>query len=286
MEPFSGITNTDIHFWKVEGAGNDFVVFDLRSGDHEKLLNKIGSQAFVESVSKQKFGVGSDGVVILKEADNQGADFAWEFYNTDGSRAEMCGNAARCIGLVGSEITGKEGSVNIQTDVGPIKTQKVGENTIEVEMFIKEPAPQEFDVGLMEGTNAAWFINTGVPHIVIDRMYWPVRKEIKPKIKSLRSHPSLGEAGANVTLFNRLKDGNLQAVTFERGVEDYTLSCGTGVLAAGLVELSKTGKDTIDVTNPGGTLNVRIDSKNQSIYLTGPARYVFRGQLNKEFFEL
>ncbi len=89
-----------------------------------------------------------------------------------------------------------------------------------------------------------------------------------------------------MTLFNRLKDGNLQAVTFERGVEDYTLSCGTGVLAAGLVELSKTGKDTIDVTNPGGTLNVRIDSKNQSIYLTGPARYVFRGQLNKEFFEL
>ncbi len=273
---------TDFSFWKIEGAGNDFAVLDLREPGVKKAVESVDQIQLVKKLSTPKFGLGCDGVVFIKDT-KTGEDFQWDFFNADGSRAEMCGNAARCIGLVGMEFFNKSDSVNFLTDIGPVEAKKAGD-LIEVAIEVPSFEPEEFDVGLMNGTRRSWFINTGVPHVVIESAYWPIRKELKPKIESIRNHPRLGEAGANVTLYKKEAKDHLNAITFERGVEDYTLSCGTGVMAAAIVDLFQTKEDQIDVSNPGGRLNVRIDQKNNKVYLKGPARIVYKGQLNKDFF--
>lgn len=274
MEEFS-----DVIFWKVEGSGNDFIIIDGREPATEALLKEYETSALVQRLCTRRLGVGADGAVIVKKSDK--ADFAWEFYNNDGSRASMCGNASRCVGLWGCLHVTQSSRCSFETDMGVLTAEVSDDSDVEVQIPIPSFERTPFDIGLMYGAVQAHLVNVGVPHIVVEMNEWPVRSEQTPKIASLRRHSSLGSEGANVTFFAKKPDGSLKAVTYERGVEDFTLSCGTGVMASALVH-GEGSSERISVTNPGGTLSVRFDRAQSIAYLGGPAAVIFKAFLNKE----
>ncbi len=271
---------SEVVFWKVEGSGNDFIIIDLREPTSQAFVKNYNRSDLVKRLCTRRFGVGADGAVFITAPKKDG-DFGWEFFNSDGTQASMCGNAARCVGLWGClHVTGKP-SCSFETEVGLLKAQLSDDQNMEVTMPVPSFEAKPFDIGLMHGAMDAHLVNVGVPHIVIEMSVWPVRSEQKPKIASLRRHSALGPEGANVTLMQRNKDGSLNAVTYERGVENFTLSCGTGVVAAGLVHSQGSAERTF-VTNPGGTLNVRFEKEQSIAYLGGAATIIFKAFLNKE----
>jgi diaminopimelate epimerase len=251
----------------------------MRDPATEKFCSEYEKTELVRRLCARRFGVGADGAVFI-HAPKNGADFAWEYFNTDGSPANMCGNAARCIGLWGCLHVTEKSQCSFETAIGVLKAHISEDNLVEVAVPMPSFEVQPFDVGLMHGAVNANLVNVGVPHIVIEMNVWPPRDVQKPKIASLRRHPLLGQEGANVTLMMRNKDGSTSAVTFERGVEDFTLSCGTGVMAAGLV-LGGSDK-RMRVTNPGGELTIRFDKNEKVAYLGGRVSIIFKAYLNKE----
>lgn len=274
----------EVSFLKAQGTGNDFVIIDLLQNPMADLFKGVLRSQFVKKLCRPKFGVSADGVVFIEPSLKEDVDFQWDFYNADGSPAEMCGNAARCVGLYGCQNISKKQTCQFQTPRGLVNVEMLGEE-IRICFRPESLALEPFDVGLMEGVRRSAFIRVDVPHIVIEMNSWPVRKEHRPKIMSLRHHPSLGEEGANVTLMYR-GQGAVQSVSYERGIEDFTLSCGTGVIAAVLFALDgASAGEWIDVVNPGGKLSVSADFSEGLVCLQGTASIIFSGKLGQGFLE-
>lgn len=267
---------------KMSGAGNTFVLVDATKTstwlDIEKQL-RIKRAPFVKMICDRTLGVSSDGVLFLQSGEN-GNDYAWDFYNADGSTAEMCGNAARCAALYANEYLSASltGSYKFKTGAGTVTAQVLGDERVRV-LMPEVKGYQEFKTLEIDGHPHTFaYVNSGVPHLVMQLANYKHAADLKEMARKARHHKDLGTEGANVTFYVREKADLIKAVTFERGVEDYTQACGTGAVAAAYVEFMKSKTRSLDVHMPGGILLVQFPEEGIHPLMTGEAVFVMEFQ--------
>ena len=242
----------------MSGAGNDFVVLDVRGQNPD--LRSLAIRLCREE--------NTDGLLAVDASDS--ADFRLHFYNSDGLRGEMCGNGARCVckfacdrGIAGEEMT-------VQTDAGLVRGWRISENDYRVQL--NDPSL----VALHHHPEAAYVElgDPGIPHSVtrIPGLEFSQRERLRPLALALRHDPVFPK-GVNVNFYDVLGEGQVRILTYERGVEDYTLACGTGSasVAVVLASMGQLSGDTVRVENPGGILTVTLNEKG--LFLEGPACY-------------
>lgn len=268
----------DVPFTKCEGAGNDFLVVEGAPSTWG-LRSEASLRKFVQKACDRHFGVGADGGVFLwpraRAPQQMEQDWVWEFRNADGSRAEMCGNAARALTLWFHKRFPREHDFAWEARAGLIRAHLDGHGA----PWVQWPGEAELQnlKGLppTRGFHLA-IAQAGVPHAVcFAEGSWSPQARAKWASR-LRHHKRLGRAGANVTFVSRR---TRETVTFERGVEGETLACGSGAVAAFLTEESRSPKtQTAQYRFPGGQLTVKRDAAG-SLWLTGPAHLVFQGKI-------
>jgi diaminopimelate epimerase len=225
--------------------------------------------------------VGADGILLLEKG-SDGADFRMRYYNRDGGEAEMCGNGARCFARFANKVAGAPARISFQTPAGLIRGELHGEL---VTLQMSEPKALRLDLELVANGNKehAHFINSGVPHVVI-----PVSKaddvDVRKRGAALRYHKEFSPAGANANFIEKHGPQKILVRTYERGVEDETLACGTGVVASALVFAATEKVDgPISVTvRSGSELSVnfkRAGDQFTKVTLTGPAEFAFQGTI-------
>jgi diaminopimelate epimerase len=262
-------------FTKMNGAGNDFVVLDNRDG--KLSLDK----AQIARLCDRHRGVGADGLLAVEPAEN-GADFRMRYYNSDGGEAEMCGNGARCFARFAQRLSGKQGGISFETQAGVINAKFFGQ-VVQVQM--SEP----YSLHLRETLEAAGekltvhSVNTGVPHavVIVDDLD---SAEVRKLGAALRYHPHFAPKGTNANFAQKLGHQTIAIRTYERGVEDETLACGTGMVACALIFHELTGASSpIQVRVRGGdTLEIGFHhegARYREVTLTGPADFAFEGQV-------
>jgi len=261
----------------MNGAGNDFVLVDNRSRSI-----KLSRDQIIRICDRNR-GVGADGIILFVPCDSGKADWAWQFYNRDGSAGEMCGNGARCFGRFVQKLTNSGDDFTFETEAGVIAVKFHGK---EVTVSLTQPTELRLNeqVPLSIGSQVIHSLNTGVPHAILfvpdaDKA---MVQQLGPEI---RRHPHFGPKGTNVNFVQVLGPSRVRVRTYERGVEGETLACGTGVTAAALVsscvqkfsspiEVQVQGGDQLEVSfrqNGGGFRDVQ---------LSGPAEFVFEGRIN------
>lgn len=256
-------------FFKAQATGNDFVIV---SEDQWK-----PTQQQVQKICDRHFGVGSDGLVHLRQGPSQN-HFEWTFYNPDGREAEMCGNAARATTwYLFTQKQLKE--VFVKTQRGQFVGRTLRPEYVEIETTMPavkiEKKTNVFGGRFKEGH----LTNTGVPHFVIPVLKLEDILERAQELAPFIYDSEFGERGSNLTFFSTTGDLDLRAVTLERGVNDFTLSCGTGVLAAAQVYLYLNNKKgRVQVQTPGGALAVEM-MKSGGAQLSGEAKLVFEGSI-------
>jgi len=271
-----------IPFAKMSGAGNDFIFIDNRDGRvPEREMKSLAVLA-----CRRRQSVGADGIVFIE--DDRELDFSWKFFNADGSVAGMCGNAARCAARLAylDGIAGKE--MAFRTLAGPIRASVRG-TTVKVQLTRPRNLERSFSLELDGGPDLeAGFVDTGVPHTIIS-----VPGKDLPEMdvvslgRTIRFHTRFAPAGTNVDFISVRDDHSLDIRTYERGVEDETLACGTGAAAAALMTTvwGLTSPPVAVVTRSGAGLIIYPDSQDPGsgdIFMEGIASLVYRGQLTDE----
>jgi diaminopimelate epimerase len=268
-----------IDFYKMSGSGNDFIIIDNRS----KIVDETDLPNFIAKICRRKMSVGADGFILVENTDV--ADFKWRFYNSDGSAAEMCGNGARCVARY-AYVTGIAGpAMSFETQAGIVEAQVVGER---VKVKTTDPLDLKIDypIDLKNGSLSISSVNTGVPHVVIVKDSLD-NAQVVTVGKEIRFHHKFAPAGTNVNFACHLKDNMIAIRTYERGVEDETLACGTGAIASAIIMACKEKLTSpINVlTRSGGYLNIfykEVDGRYYDIYLEGDARMIYSAQLLKD----
>jgi diaminopimelate epimerase len=264
-----------LRFTKMNGAGNDFVLIDNRLGDLRLAAEQISK------ICDRHRGVGADGVLVLERAAN-GADFRMRYYNADGGEAEMCGNGARCFARYASRVAGPAEKLSFETPAGVIGATLQGE-LVRLEMSDPKDLKLGITIPLPEQQLSAHYVNSGVPHVVV-----PVDDLEKVDVRALgsavRHHALFAPKGANVNFLKHRGDEKISIRTYERGVENETLACGTGVVASALIFAAVQKVDgPIGVLVRGGNeLQVAFDKAGdqfKNVTLTGPAEFVFEGTI-------
>jgi diaminopimelate epimerase len=271
-----------IPFYKMSGAGNDFILIDNRSG----IMPRMSLNEFAFLVCRRKISVGADGLILVEPS--QLADFKWNFFNSDGSTAEMCGNGARCVarfaylnGIAGSEMT-------FETLGG-----KVSATVMADRVRVKMPNPSNLvlydTVEVLDDSLPISRVNTGVPHVVmmISRL---ADIDVVGLGRQIRFHPAFGAPGTNVNFVEPETGGLLAVRTYERGVEDETLACGTGAVAAAIVASLKLGKvSPVHVlTRSGFCLDIHFREAGgmfSDVFLEGDARIIYKGELGEDAWQ-
>lgn len=267
-----------IPFSKMNGAGNDFIVLDNRS-----LTLTLSKETIAKLCNRQR-GIGADGLLCVEPAQGEG-DFRFRYYNADGGEAEMCGNGARCFArftrlLIETEKNTTPHSLSFETIAGLITATFLGDS-IRLIMSI----PQDISLNRkLEGIPfPVHSINTGVPHAVC---FVPDIQSIDVKSigQAIRQHPAFSPQGTNANFVQELNQKHLALRTYERGVEDETLACGTGMVASCLIHhLLHNAPSPIRIDVAGGeTLEVAFQQTNnnfQKVTLTGPAEITFTGEI-------
>jgi diaminopimelate epimerase len=262
-----------LRFTKMHGAGNDFVIINNLRGD----VTLSGEQ--IASLCDRRLGVGADGILLLEQPQTN-ADFRMRYYNTDGGEVEMCGNGARCFARFASREAGPFDSLKFETPAGLINARIAGN-----QVTIGLSAPRNLDlrrtIDLGDGKATIHSINTGVPHAVlfVDHL---AQTPVTDWGSKIRRHAAFQPSGTNANFVEILGPGRLQIRTYERGVEDETLACGTGVVASALVYAAlKNIPSPIAVQVKGGDwLEVAYCQHGndfQEVQLSGPATFVFEG---------
>ena len=246
----------------MNGAGNDFMVLDARGLDLD----------FRALALKLCPITGADGFMAVDTSEI--ADFRLHFYNSDGSRGEMCGNGARCICRFACDLGIAPAEMTVETDAGIVPGWRIDENQYRVKLN----NPSVLDLSRKGHVAYAELGDPGVPHAVAEYKgdLWGDREALRAEMERLR-HDGAFPKGANVNYYQVLGENQVRVLTFERGVEDFTLACGTGTGSVACV-LWKQGLLTGKLTahNPGGTLSVTIGGKEevQEIFLEGPTQIV------------
>jgi diaminopimelate epimerase len=255
-----------IKFYKYQGTGNDFVMIDDRAGVFP------ANQGLIAHLCHRRFGIGADGLILIQNT--EGYDFKMVYFNADGREGSMCGNGGRCAVRFAQDLKIFEDSCTFVAVDGPHKAV-----ACEEEIFLKMS-----DVSDIETHSDHYFINTGSPHYIkfVDDVE---AHDIITEGKSIRYGEVYGpKGGTNVNFVQPIYDEYLSVRTYERGVEDETYSCGTGVTAAAIAAHLKYGlPEPIQVVTQGGGLRVSFMSPDSqdfnNIYLIGPAVRVFEGQV-------
>lgn len=256
---------------RVSGAQNTFFIADSINGDWKSIYPSLSVE------EKRKIAIHlcqldpkTDGFLFLIPQSE--FDFAWDFFNSDGSFAEMCGNAARCATILFYKKIDQKKNIRFFTGAGDIGAEVLNEETIKVEM---SPISQLKKMTVLN-CEGLW-VDTGVPHFVIER------SPDASLARQLRKVSDFGAQGSNITFVQNLGSQSLEAVTFERGVEDFTRACGTGAVAAAVYFQDKKGnRETVNVCMPGGVLVVQSNHAGKRPYLTGNVEIEFDLQLDQE----
>lgn len=254
-----------IQFYKYQGTGNDFVIIDNRNGHLDAL-----STAQVARLCDRRFGIGGDGLMLLNT--RAGYDFEMKYYNSDGRESSMCGNGGRCL-------------VKFAYDLGMIKTTYRflaidGEHEAEVDIDGTVALKMNDVNDVKQQRNGQFVLNTGSPHF-IEFSQDVMNMDVFSKGRRIRNSPEFAKEGINVNFVEQTAEDRITVRTYERGVEDETFSCGTGVTAAALVCFhNDNGFNRVEVKTRGGNLSVEYDKIGNSykdIWLNGPAEKVFEG---------
>ena len=264
-------------FWKMNGAGNDFLIINNLSG---KIRPEQWPQ-IAQTVCERHRSVGADGLMAVEKSDS--ADYKMLFFNSDGSMGEMCGNGARCICRYGYE-TGLAGEVqHVETTAGLVTGWRMDARMYRVRL--NDPTHIELDgrADIDGKTYRYAYVELGdpcIPHAVVEipglrTCNEDALRELGRRLRHYKAFPK----GANVNFYERIGDDHLYERTFERGVEDFTLACGTGTGAtvAALARLGLVSGGGTQVQTDGGLLSVDLDGED--IDLTGPAELTFTGDL-------
>ncbi len=260
----------------MSGAGNDFLVLDNRF--YAFTADELSSIA--RRFCRRRISIGADGILALSNASVPDADIRMLYFNADGSRGTMCGNGARCLIAYAFEAgIGASGRISMQTDADIYVGSRVGDD---IKISLPPDANYKQDVVVENAEYTFDYIWTGTEHAVcfVDDVSTVDVAEIGRRI---RSHPSLGEMGANVDFVEANPDtGVLHVRTFEKGVECETLACGTGAVASALVSIRRgyITSDVVAVEMAGGTLRVGVvthEGVPTPTFLQGPATFVYRG---------
>ena len=256
-------------FWKMHGAGNDFVV--VRGGE-----GRTWSAEEIREVCAWHLGVGADGFIVLSRgAGGGGGDARMEFFNPDGSAAGMCGNGARCAARAAWEWGWGGRTLELATGAGVHRAENLEGGAVRLWLPGGRREGRTVEVGGRSGT--VWSVDTGVPHAVAavtGLEGWDVEGEGR----RIRRHGAFAPAGTNVDFAERGEDGTVRVRTYERGVEAETLACGTGVLA------TAAAAEAWGWVERGGRVAVRVRSGDAlevglaPLTLTGPTRWVFSGR--------
>lgn len=254
-------------FFKYQGAGNDFIVIDNRQ--QQFLKENI---TLIRTLCDRKFGIGADGLMLLENSDT--VDFKMIYFNADGNIGSMCGNGGRCIVAFAKTLGIFKNKTTFEA-IGKLYLAEVKDNLVSLKMN---------DVTKIESFENHLFINTGSPHHIA---FQPIieKIDVKTEGKKIRYGAPYFEEGANVNFVEQINENTFKVRTYERGVEDETLSCGTGVTAVAIAshKSKKTKDNVINLQTLGGNLEVSfevVDNIYKNIILKGPATFVYKGEIN------
>jgi diaminopimelate epimerase len=256
----------DLTFYKYQGTGNDFVMIDNRTQFFPK-----ADISLVHQLCDRHFGIGADGLILLEN--DFDSDFKMAYYNADGNESTMCGNGGRCIVAFAHQL----GIISNKTSfnaVDGLHYATIENGTVSLQMI---------DVSDIQVHSDAVFAYTGSPHhvqLVENLSEFPVctvGKKIRTEV--------YGKAGSNINFVEQINDCTFKVRTYERGVEDETLACGTGVTAVAIAmhKTNKTTSNSIILPVEGGELNVTFEVENDTytnVFLKGSAEFVFKGNIN------
>src|SRR5215217_4276614 len=258
----------DIHFYKYQGAGNDFILIDHRMAPLKDIDNDR-----IKTLCDRRFGVGGDGLMFLTS--HEAYDFEMHYFNADGRPGSMCGNGGRCIVAFAKYLDIIDRETNFLAVDGP-HYAKISENGEWVDL-------QMIDIDNITKDGEAFVLNTGSPHYVL-QMKGLKDFDVYQHGKAIRNNDTYSEKGINVN-FVEDKGDHLFVRTFERGVEDETYACGTGVTAVALA-LAQNKRLSGHIETPvkvlGGDLKITFDHNQgrfTNVFLCGPAKKVFEGEL-------
>ena len=255
-----------INFYKYQGTGNDFVMIDNRDNSFPKNNTKL-----IEFLCDRRFGIGGDGLILLENHEKY--DFTMVYYNSDGSTSTMCGNGGRCLVAFAKQLGVIENEAHFEASDG-YHYAKFENNLIALQMI---------DVTEVKHFNSHEYVYTGSPHHVqfVDDL---VHFDVKNEGARLRYSDLYDASGCNINFVEQIEADTFSVRTYERGVEDETLSCGTGATAVGIAmyATNKTTSNQININVLGGKLTISFEAENNSyknVFLTGPAEMVFGGSL-------
>ena len=254
----------NITFYKYEGTGNDFIMIDNRGKSFPK-----ENSSLVSKLCDRHFGIGADGVILL-ENDND-TDFKMVYFNADGNEGSMCGNGGRCIVAFANKL-GAISDTTTFNAIDGLHHASIEDNLVSLQMI---------DVNNVAIFDHHVFTNTGSPHHVqlVENLSI---YDVTGKGRELRNQ--YGDEGSNINFVQQLDERTFKVRTYERGVEDETLACGTGVTAVAIAmhKTNKTKANTIQLSVLGGELEVSFSAEEEhykNVFLKGPATYVFKGTI-------
>lgn len=253
-----------MEFYKYQGTGNDFVMIDNRDLQFPK------EKEIIEKFCDRRFGVGGDGLILLEN--DEKSDFKMVYYNSDGNESTMCGNGGRCIVAFANFLDIFENKT-VFNAIDGLHEAEVLNGNIKLKMI---------DVNSIKTQETNFELFTGSPHFV--QFVNDVENfEVYKNGNEIRNSATYQQEGINVNFAEEISDGEIFVRTYERGVEDETYSCGTGVTAASLVYLKDKDKKSVQVKVLGGKLKVYAEQDGdhfKNIWLEGPAKQVFKGKIS------
>lgn len=258
----------EINFEKYEGTGNDFVMIDNRNNFFPKEDIKL-----IEHLCDRRFGIGADGLILLEN--NSETNFKMVYFNSDGNQSTMCGNGGRCLVAFAKKLNIIQNTASFTAIDGIHHATISNDNSVALQMK---------DVASIKTDSNYTFLDTGSPHH-IEMVSAISNVEVKSQGAAIRYGSLYGSAGANVNFVEQINEDTFSIRTYERGVEDETLSCGTGATAVAIAMnfTGKTNSNTITINVQGGKLEVSFDKKDSNysnVFLKGPATFVFEGKIN------
>lgn len=257
----------NVDFFKYQGTGNDFIILDNRGNNYSSLTNED-----VKFMCDRHLGIGADGLMLLNN--KEGFDFEMVYYNADGNRGSMCGNGGRCLVKFASELGIKKKEYSFSAVDGT----HLADIDLDKEVSLKMNDVQKVDFNVNH-----FILNTGSPHYV-KKVNDLATFDVVSEGRKIRNSKEFVAEGINVNFVEKMDKNKIFVRTYERGVEDETLSCGTGITAAAITAAhNANGFNSIDVKSKGGELNVEFEkiSENEfkNIWLSGPAEFVFKGSI-------
>ena len=251
-----------IKFYKYQGTGNDFIMIDNRNQSFPK-----HDVDLVKKMCDRRFGIGADGLILLEN--HESFDFQMVYYNSDGNESTMCGNGGRCIVAFARFLNVFEHKATFNAIDG-LHEAEINGNVVKLKMI---------DVPEIAKIDADYQLNTGSPHFV--RYVEDVQNlDVYKNGYEIRNSEPYKKEGINVNFVSKISDNEVFVRTYERGVEDETYSCGTGVTASCLTFMNEFGGGEVSVKTLGGNLKVyaeKYEAGFRNIWLEGPAEYVFEG---------